>query len=254
MKKRRILIIHESGTFRNILKRTLNAELADVDLHLAPSAKEAINRLETEAFDMVISANEMEHMNGTVIFEKIKEMGVDKQVGFLLLTSKLDKENRTKFKSAGIENILKLPFQAGNLAQTVENLSNPRDWRRHRRIDIPGTRVLIRLDGTNVSAEIANLSMGGMLSDIKASVGIPKFSRFYKFNILFPMEYENVRVSAEGYILRQAALQWLEPPAPDIIQSAWRFSLLSDLDTEVMEQTISKAFRVAEAQEASISS
>lgn len=240
MKKRRILIIHESRVFQSILKRTLVAEVPDVDLHAIFSARDAVKRLEEETFDMVISANEMSHMNGTDIFDTMKDSGRHKMSGFLLLTSKLDRRNREFFKSKGIDNILKLPFQAGELARAVESLSTAREWRRHRRFVIPETRVLIQMVNGKVPVEVVNISMGGMLSNLKVMEEVPKFSSFYDFNIVFPPEYDSVRVSAQGYTLRQAGLQWLEPPHLEILQCAWRFMPLNDRDSEVMHDILDK--------------
>jgi hypothetical protein len=87
-----------------------------------------------------------------------------------------------------------------------------------------------------------------MLCDVKVSDGIPQFSRFYQLNILFPAVYGSAAVNAQGYTLRQAALQWHEPPEPEILQSAWRFSLLGDKDTEIMKEILDKAFNVLDIQ------
>ncbi len=240
MKKRRILIIHESSVFQSILKRTLFAEVPDVDLHAVFSARDAVKRLEEETFDMVISANEMSHMNGTDIFDGMKASGRHKMSGFLLLTSKLDPKNREFFKSRGIDNVLKLPFQAGELSRAVEGLSTAREWRRHRRFVIPDTRVLIQMVNRTVPVEVVNLSMGGMLANLSVKEEVPQFSSFYKFNILFPPEYDSVRVNAKGYVLRQAGLQWLEPPHLEVLQGAWRFLPLGDWDAEVMQGILDK--------------
>jgi CheY-like chemotaxis protein len=248
MKKRRILVIHESGTFQRILKRTLMAEVPDIDLHILSSAREAIERLEQESFDMVISGNEMEYMNGTDIYEALKARGQHKSTGFLLLTSKLDKKNQQLFKQKGINRVLKLPFQAGQLAHEIENLSHPREWRRQLRVHIPDTHVLIHLDKGPIPAELVDISIGGMLCNIKTADGIPQFSRFYQINILFPARYGAVAANAKGYILRQAALQWFEPPKCEILQMAWRLSTLSDRDTDVMQKVINKAFQHFETQ------
>lgn len=248
MKKRRILIIHESGTFQRIIQRTLIAEVADIDLHIVSSAREALDHLEKESFDMVISANEMEYMNGTDIYEALRARGQHKRTGFLLLTSKLDRENQRRFKKKGINRVLKLPFQAGELAHEVERLSHPREWRMMRRIHIPGTRVLIHLDKGATPAELVDISLRGMLCDMKTADGIPHFSRYYRIDIQFPARYGSAAVNAQGYILRQGALQWLEPPECEILQMAWRFSTVSDRDTEILTKVLDKAFKHLEDQ------
>ncbi|MCP5103845.1 MAG: hypothetical protein GY950_10725 [bacterium] len=240
IKKRRILIIHESSVFQSIIKRTLIAEVPDVDLHAVFSPGDAVNRLEKETFDMVISANEMNILNGVDIYEIMKESGSHKMSGFLLLTSKLDAQNRELFKSKGIDNVLKLPFQAGELARTVEKLSSSREWRRHQRFVIPEARVLISMVNRTVPVEAVNLSMGGMLANLRVMEEVPQFSCIYKLNIVFPFEYDSVRVNAQGYTLRQAALQWLEPPHIEILQSAWRFLPLNERDAEVMQGILDK--------------
>lgn len=245
MKKRRILVIHESGVFQSIIKRALTAEVPAVDLHEAHSAKEGLELLEDEPFDMVISANEMEYRNGTDIFEYMHEGGKHKHTGFLLLTSKLDKENRDFFKKKGIR-ALELPFKAGELAHEVESLSIPRVWREHRRYNIPDTTVEIYTDKESYKSNIVNVSLGGMLCDTRFADGLPKFSQYYQLKITFPKAYGNAKVEAVGYMLRQAALQWMDPPVLDIVQSAWRLTPLSDVDARNLEKIFDKSFQHAE--------
>lgn len=240
MKKRRILIIHESSVFQSIIKRTLIAEVPDIDLHAVFSARDAVKRLGKETFDMVISANEMDYMNGADIYDVMKGSGRHKMSSFLLLTSKLDRRNRELFKSKGIDNVLELPFQAGELAREVEKLSSPREWRQHRRFVIPEIRVLIHMVNRTVPVEVVNISMGGMLANLKVVEEVPQFSCLYRLNIVFPPEYDSIRVNAQGYTLRQAGLQWLEPPHLEILQSAWRFLPLSERDAEVMKEILDK--------------
>ncbi|MCP4219201.1 MAG: response regulator [bacterium] len=250
MKKRRIMIIHESGMFQRIIQRTLTAEVPDVDLHAATSSEQVEQMLAKDSYDMVISQNEMSHKNGTEIYEMLNSDSRHMNTPFLLLTSKMDKENRKLFNEKGIVNILKLPFEAGELARNVETLSHPRGWRQHKRLGVPDTRVLIRLDEDEFcKAEIVNISLGGMLCDIKVEDGMPAFSRFYGINILFPSRYGGDRVHAKGYTLRQAVLQWLEPPECEILQTAWRFSTLSPQDTNVMNDILEKAFHEIQNQE-----
>lgn len=250
LKKRRILLIHEQNTFRDILKRTLTAEVPDVDLHTAWSAREALDRLDTESFDMVISANEMEFMNGTGIYEKMKSGGRNAGTSFLLLTSSLDEKNRQLFKEKRIEHVLQIPFKAGELSFKVESLSHPRIWRQHQRFEIPGIVMRIQLDNKVVQADLVNISLGGALANLNVKSGdIPEFSRYYKLNISFPETYERVSVNAEGYVIRQAALQWLEPPRLEIIQGAWRLANMGERELEVLGGILDKAAEHLEPEE-----
>lgn len=241
MKKRRILIIHESAVFQNIIKRTLTAEVPDVDLHVSSSSRDALKRLDKELFDMVISANEMEYKNGTEIYELMTESGRHKKTAFLLLTTEIDAHKQKLFKEKGIANVLVLPFKPGKLSKAVEELSHPREWRLHRRIEIANTQVIITGEKNVIPVHIVNLSLGGMLCDLQIMFGIPSFSRFYSLEILFPSHFGSQSVKAQGYILRQAALQWREPPELELLQMAWRFTPTSDNDTQLLEKIINQA-------------
>jgi CheY-like chemotaxis protein len=245
MKKRRILIIHDSKVFRNILKRTLTAEVPDVDLHVAISAREGIERLSQESFDMVISANEMEYMNGTGIHELMREGNSRHQkTGFLLLSSITDSHSLKKFEEMGIANVLKYPFEAGELAYQVEKLSHGSQWRRHKRIAVPGAQAVIDPKKAKIPLAVVNLSLGGMLANLHVADGIPKFSRYYSVKVLFPEEYGSVEVNTKGYILREDALQWLEPPNPEILQVAWRLTPVSDKDKSTLSDVLDKAVKL----------
>ncbi|MCP4154752.1 MAG: response regulator [bacterium] len=241
MKKRRILVIHENGVIRSIIKRTLTAELQDVELYPVSSARAGVKDLEKESYDMVICANEMADLNGAEILKIMRGGEKHKKTGFLLLTSKLDKQNRQSFMESGVTEVLKMPFEAGELTRYVETLSIPRDWRRHRRIEIPDIRMLIQQEKKTIPAQVVNISLGGMLSNLMLKDGVPEFSRYYQLFIQFPENYESVAVMAKGYIVRQAALHWLAPPEPESLQVAWCLEPLSNHDNEIIKEMLDKA-------------
>lgn len=115
----KILIVDDSKAMRMIVTRTL--KLAGYDGHdtiEASNGVEALEKIEAESPDVVLSDWNMPEMKGIELLEKVRESGNNVTFGFI--TSESSAETKTLAKDAGAQFVLTKPFTAENMQAVLE--------------------------------------------------------------------------------------------------------------------------------------
>ncbi len=228
MSHRSILLIHDSSTLRNIVRRYLMSEANDIDLREIVNGEEGLDLLRREKFDFVLCGNEIGETDGLGIHEEMVEQTVNSETPFLLLTSSPDEAHFRKFRAHGVENILTIPFSAVDLMRKINEVCNPRLWRRHERVGMHGTRVRICVDDFCTEGSVVNLSESGMLCDIAYSPAVPLWTCRAEVTVLFPPEFAAQDFKAKARMLRASVLYWKREDIPEALRTAWHFRDLAD--------------------------
>ncbi|GCF12588.1 hypothetical protein Harman_05230 [Haloarcula mannanilytica] len=163
----RTLVVDDSDFFAEMTADTLTQQ-HDIDSVAANSADEALDRLDAEGFDCVVSDYEMPEMDGLELLESIRE--TNSSIPFILLTGRGDEETASAAIKAGVADyLLKLEVvedkQYGRLANRIENVvSQERTRRKFESLvaDSPDGIVHLTTDGTILSV---NPSMADWLDD-----------------------------------------------------------------------------------------
>ncbi len=112
------LIVDDSGIMRKIVSRTLRqAGFGGHDIEEAENGAEALEKIEADAPDLVLTDWNMPVMNG---FELVEAMN-DKDLGipFAFITSECTDEMREQANSAGAVAFLTKPFTAETLESVL---------------------------------------------------------------------------------------------------------------------------------------
>jgi len=134
----RVLVVDDSDFFGMLVASELS-ELYEMDLESVTSASEALDRLEAEPFDCVVSDYDMPETNGIELFERLHERGID--LPFFLLTAAGSEEVASEAITAGITDYF--PKTRGEeqfevLGKRIENVvaqrRAERDLQRQRRL------------------------------------------------------------------------------------------------------------------------
>ncbi|MFB6223122.1 MAG: response regulator transcription factor, partial [Haloarcula sp.] len=120
----RTLVVDDSDFFAEMTAETLTQQ-HDIQSVAANSASEALDLLDTEGFDCVVSDYEMPEMDGLELLEKIRE--TNPSIPFILLTGRGDEETASKAIAAGVADyLLKIEVvedkQYGRLANRIRNV------------------------------------------------------------------------------------------------------------------------------------
>jgi len=105
----KILLVDDSKAMRMIVKRTLKqAGFDDLTIVEASDGTEAINVIEQESPDVVLSDWNMPEMNGIDLLRNLREAGNNITLGFV--TSESSPETRQTAMEAGAAFVITKPF------------------------------------------------------------------------------------------------------------------------------------------------
>lgn len=121
--KKYILVVDDDEM---MLARTKRILKKDYEVLLASSGKDALRFLRTKQIDLLLLDIEMPKMNGFVVFQRMKELGLDKSVPVIFLTASGLEDDVLSAIKLGAVNYIKKPFQPQELERRVsQELEKP---------------------------------------------------------------------------------------------------------------------------------
>lgn len=119
----KILIVDDSKAMRMIIARTLKqTDLDDFTTVEAANGVEALEKIEQESPDLILSDWNMPEMKGIELLQKIREAG--NQVRFGFITSESSKETATLATETGADFIVTKPFNADSIQNAISPVSS----------------------------------------------------------------------------------------------------------------------------------
>ncbi|HYO55666.1 hybrid sensor histidine kinase/response regulator [Archangium sp.] len=125
---RRALVVDDSLTARALHRAMLEA--GGFTVHLAASGARAMERLQTETYDVIICDLEMEEMNGTELVAKLRSQPGTREIPVILVSANDSAGARSRGLSAGADGFLsKRECAAGRLLSEVLDVMSRRGAR-----------------------------------------------------------------------------------------------------------------------------
>lgn len=116
-----ILVVDDYKTMIRIIRNLLK-QLGFSNIDEASDGKEALQKMKTAAYGLVISDWNMEPMTG---YELLKEVRADeklKPTPFIMVTAESKTENVVAAKKAGVNNYIVKPFNADTLKSKISSV------------------------------------------------------------------------------------------------------------------------------------
>lgn len=114
----KILVVDDSGVMRKIVIRTLRqAGFGGHDIEEAANGVEALEKIEADTPDVMLTDWNMPEMSGIELVEAIKEKGLE--IPFALITSECTTEMREQANGAGAIAFLTKPFTAESMESAL---------------------------------------------------------------------------------------------------------------------------------------
>jgi CheY-like chemotaxis protein len=118
---KRILVIDDEEAILEVIKCCLE-DLGGWEVKTANSGKEGVSLAKNYSFDAVILDVSMPEMDGIQTFEKLQENPVTNYLPVVLLTAKVQPNDRDRFSQLKIAGTLAKPFDPMTLVQQVTNV------------------------------------------------------------------------------------------------------------------------------------
>lgn len=115
----RVLVVDDSGFSRRFVRNTL-ANMGIRDIVEAGDGLEAIERVDNEFFDLVVTDYVMPRADGRALVEHIREHSSQPTLPVLMVTSEGDAGRLAAVQQAGVSAILDKPFEAAAVKSLIE--------------------------------------------------------------------------------------------------------------------------------------
>ncbi len=118
MTTKKVLVIDDEDDIREVAKISLEI-MAGLDVILARTAMEGIQKAETEQPDVILLDVMLPDMDGVMTFEKLQANPKTKDIPVILLTAKVQVSDQQRFANLGIKALIAKPFKPAQLAQQL---------------------------------------------------------------------------------------------------------------------------------------
>jgi two-component system chemotaxis response regulator CheY len=122
-KNMKILIVDDFSTMRRIVKNILR-QLDFVNIIEADDGSTALEALQQEKIDLVVSDWNMPKMTGLELIKVIRCDDALKHIPFLMVTAEAQQENIIEAVKSGVSNYIVKPFTAETLSQKINQIFN----------------------------------------------------------------------------------------------------------------------------------
>ncbi|MEO9871457.1 response regulator [Ekhidna sp.] len=119
-----ILIVEDHRELRTYLQSILSS---DFRVYLAANGASALDLLQTEKMDLIITDLMMPYMDGFELVDHLKKDKELKKVPVMVVSARTDKEEKLDLISKGAEDVISKPFDKEELIAKIQNIMS-RDW------------------------------------------------------------------------------------------------------------------------------
>jgi two-component system chemotaxis response regulator CheY len=120
MAEKKLLVVDDSSSIRELLKITLEAENYHVTLSV--DGLDALNYLDGRHYDLIITDLHMPNMNGMELIGEIRKKEEYKYVPILFLTTETKADLKMQAKKEGATGWLTKPFDGDKLKRTIKRV------------------------------------------------------------------------------------------------------------------------------------
>ena len=117
-KNMRVLIVDDYTTMLRILRNLLR-QLEFVNVDEATNGQDALDKMQREPFDLVISDWNMAPMTGLDLLRSVRADASLRKTPFIMVTAESKTENVIAAKQAGVSNYIVKPFNAETLRAKI---------------------------------------------------------------------------------------------------------------------------------------
>lgn len=123
-----IMIVDDSLPMRTVIIKTIKASgFGKAHFFEAVNGREALNLLQTEWMDLVITDYNMPEMNGMELLQEMKKDDILRVIPVLVVTTEGSREKIKAFLSQGAADYVKKPFTPETIRQKIISLLGVED-------------------------------------------------------------------------------------------------------------------------------
>ncbi len=124
LNKLKVLLVEDNEFNRMVAEDTLREAIPGIDLHIAVDGQQAVQRLETEMYDVVLMDIQMPIMDGVTATQTIRSTlpAPNKNVKIIAMTANVLQEDVQQYFDAGMNGYVSKPFTAQELLTKMDGV------------------------------------------------------------------------------------------------------------------------------------
>ncbi|MCX8027534.1 MAG: PilZ domain-containing protein [Thermodesulfovibrionales bacterium] len=168
----KILVVESSREQRNFIKFGIERSFANVDIDEAGDFVDALTKIDQKFYDLVILNIVDPDIKGTEIIKTLKDNQSSKNSYILAMAYRDSKEEIVSALKTGANSYILIPFSINDLVLRLREIDERFDRRQHERY-VTDIDVVLSFEDTEVSCELIDMSLGGVLLDINRYKNAP---------------------------------------------------------------------------------
>lgn len=162
MSKITFLVVDDSVTVRDLVRRSLKTLFGGSEVMLAEDGKAALGLLREEKIDIIISDWNMPNMNGEELLYTVRNDQDLKETPFVMMSTNADRDFIIMAIQLGVTQYMVKPFTTDELESKIRSSLNVLCQRRAKRYALPDHVAEIRLERKRLSGQLLDLSRTGV--------------------------------------------------------------------------------------------
>lgn len=161
MSKYSFLVIDDSPTTRDLVRRALKSIFGGVTVLLAENGRDALKLLREEKIDIIISDWNMPVMNGEELLYAVRDDAELKEIPFVMMSTNSDRDFIIMAIQLGVTQYIVKPFSTEELERKVQSSLNVSKQRQARRFALPPHLAEITIGGKQIKGQLLDISRTG---------------------------------------------------------------------------------------------
>ena len=127
----RILVVDDSILIRSVAKKIFK-NLGFSSISLADDGTTALDKLNSDSFDLVIADMNMPNMSGIDLLKRMREEDRTRHIPFLLVTAEESQDEIMTAIRAGVNNYMQKPWNVKTLMAKIERIFKYEEEKKNR--------------------------------------------------------------------------------------------------------------------------
>ncbi len=242
MRIRSLLLIHPKRSIRALITKYVYSELADIEIRESNGDPPVLDLIDSQAFDVIVTADRLDGMELTRLKASQTGSPTNCRTPLIVISDSESNHHRNALVERGFDRVVQIRKRPADLIRKINDVCNPRGWRRDDRFHLPDAKVSVHLADTSIDANLINLSRGGVLVELATDRPARLIQDPIAIDLQIPVASRMVTIGdLTCKLLRLEVVAWKEARTPRVMRTTFVFHDIAAAAAGKLEELIQMA-------------
>ncbi len=242
MRIRKLLLIHSGRSTRALIKKYIYSELCDTEITEADGGISALELIESDQFDVMITADYLDDMGLDAFASKLETNKPCGRNALIVISDSESDQAREDLVQRGFTHVVQTRIRPADLIKQVNIVCDPRKWRKDARYHIPNAAVVIDTPTHKMEATLINISMGGVFVELSTQDPSALMNGGIALMLQIPLSGSTACINGlTTKLLRVETVEWTKGHLPKTMRATFIFVALDPKSQGKLEELIQMA-------------